>query len=349
MPDALPASWLAVRLSALGDVVLATGLLDLLRRERGWRFAVLTRAANAPALLGHPAVDEILTPGPEDLGLPAWTRYVASLARRFAGCGLLDLHGTLRSRLLGLAWDGPVRRYPKFALERRLLSLLGPARAPKAAGLLASLNVPQRYSLAVFDAPRSREELRPRLFLSPQELAEARDLLAAAGLDPAARPAALHPFATHPGKVWPAAHWQALAGQLDAAGIPWFVLGRSDAPSPLPGRRDLTGRTSIRQAAALIALAHCLVTGDSGPMHLGTAVQTPVVALFGPTTVHWGFFPSGENDRVLEPALPCRPCSLHGGRGCAKADPCMAAISPEEVLAAVEGTRPLISRPPCIP
>ncbi|MEW5773974.1 MAG: glycosyltransferase family 9 protein [Thermodesulfobacteriota bacterium] len=338
--DALPSSWVVVRLSALGDVVLTTGLLDLLHRERGWTFAVLTKAANAPVLEGHPAVTEIIRPGPGDLGPAAWARYAAGLARRLAGSGLLDLHGALRSRLLSLLWKGPVRRYTKLSLERRLLSRLGPARAAGAAARLAGLNVPQRYSLAVFDQARSREELRPRLFLAPAELAAARDMLAGAGLDPDSRPVALHPYATHPGKEWPAGHWQALAGLLDRAGVPWFTLGRSGAPSPLPGPRDLSNRTDLRQAAALIALSRRLATGDSGPMHLGTAVGTPVVALFGPTTVHWGFFPCGPADRVLEPDLPCRPCSLHGGRGCDRPDPCMAAIAPETVLDAVLAEAP---------
>jgi len=64
----LPRRWLVVRLSALGDVVLATGLLDLLCRERGWRFAFLTREAHAPVLAGHPAVDEVVRQVLEEVG-----------------------------------------------------------------------------------------------------------------------------------------------------------------------------------------------------------------------------------------------------------------------------------------
>lgn len=331
----LPTSWVVVRLSALGDAILTTGLLDLLHRERGWTFTVLTKPANAPVFADHPAVQAVASPGLGDLGPAGWLRFAAGLAKGHAGQGLLDLHGTLRSRLLSLLWRGPVRRYPKFGLERRLLSLLGPGRASGAAARLAGLNVPQRYSLAVFPQARSRAELRPRLYLAQPVLAQAREILVRAGLDPDRRPVALHPFATHPGKAWPAAHWRTLAGELDQAEIPWFVLGQSATPSPLHGPRDLTNRTDLRQAAALISLARCLVTGDSGPMHLGTAVGTPVVALFGPTTVHWGFFPSGERDVVLEPDLACRPCSLHGGRGCDRPDPCMAAITPARVLQAM--------------
>jgi ADP-heptose:LPS heptosyltransferase len=337
MPDALPTSWVVVRLSALGDAVLATGLLDLLYRERGWTFTVLTKVANAPVFANHPAVDEVASPGPADLGPAGWARYAADLARRFAGRGLLDLHGTLRSRLLRLLWRGPVRHFPKFALDRRLLAWLGRDRASQAAARLAALNVPQRYSLAVFPQARPKEDLRPRIFPAPDELASARTMLAEAGLDPDCRPLALHPFATHPGKEWPVGHWRILARLLDQAAIPWFVLGKSGAESPLPGPRDLANRTGLRLAAALLALSRGLVTGDSGPMHLGTAVGTPVVALFGPTTVHWGFFPSGARDVVLEPDHPCRPCSLHGGRGCSRPDPCMAAISPERVFQTVQG------------
>lgn len=75
---------------------------------------------------------------------------------------------------------------------------------------------------------------------------------------------------------------------------------------------DFTNRTDLRQLIALLAQADALVTGDSGPMHLASGVSTPVVALFGPTCREWGFFPTGENDRVLQAPLACRPCSLHG-------------------------------------
>jgi ADP-heptose:LPS heptosyltransferase len=75
-------------------------------------------------------------------------------------------------------------------------------------------------------------------------------------------------------------------------------------------------------------------------MHLGTAVRTRTVGLFGPTTRHWGFFPSGKHDTVLESALPCRPCSLHGGRGCDRGVQCMRDITPDAVFHAVTAPQP---------
>jgi ADP-heptose:LPS heptosyltransferase len=62
-------------------------------------------------------------------------------------------------------------------------------------------------------------------------------------------------------------------------------------------------------------------------------VGTPVVALFGPTSRAWGFYPSGPFDAVLERALGCRPCSLHGTTTCRNGRECLTAIEPEEVAA----------------
>nr|WP_245168190.1 glycosyltransferase family 9 protein [Desulfobaculum xiamenense] len=315
---------------------MTTGVLAHLHETRGWRFHVLTRKAFAPALTGHPAVDKIIMPDEESLHGPGWIRATRTLASQYSGWGLLDLHGTLRSMMLAARWNGPVRRYPKFSLSRRLF---GRTRLAMFGDRLAALNVPQRYALAVDDTAPARMDVRPRIHLSHDERTFADDIFIRHGLN--APVAALHPYATHAGKQWPKAHWLRLTQLLREAGWRCIVLGRD--PQPLfgddapEGVIDFTGKTTIRQTCALLARADVLVTGDSGPMHLGTAVDTRTVALFGPTTEHWGFFPSGEHDIVLQTDLPCRPCSLHGGKGCRLDTRCMRDISPETVAQAVIG------------
>jgi heptosyltransferase-2 len=60
-----------------------------------------------------------------------------------------------------------------------------------------------------------------------------------------------------------------------------------------------------------------LITNDSAPLHLATAVGTPLVALFGPTVPEQGFGPRGARDLALGHAgLACRPCSAHGPKVC---------------------------------
>ena len=336
-PKTLPKQWTAFRLGHLGDVVLTTGVLARLGETRGWTFAVVTREPWASVFTNHPFVTRVISPRDSELTTAGFAAFCRNTARQCEGWGFLDLHGSLRSRMMGLVWRGPVLRYLKMSVQRRLFLSSGGRIC--GAGLRA-VNVPQRYALAVEASLPPPEFLLPKIWLTAGERDAAREqlhsLFPGAGL-----PVALHPYATHSLKAWPDTHWKALTARLDAVGIPWIILGKG---APLfPGNsRDLTGATTLRETCALLASSRTLVTGDSGPMHLGTAVGTPVIALFGPTTREWGFFPSGERDIVLESALPCRPCSLHGKKPCPRSGECLASITPESVLRIIEETTPKV-------
>ncbi len=325
--------WVVVRLNSLGDVLLTTGVLRYWHETRGLRFTYVTRSAWLPLLKGHPAIVEGIGLHPEQLRGAVWPRTASNLAARFPRTGLIDLHGVTRTRLLQLLWLGEIRNYRKYAFHRRLF---GRCNIRRMLGPLLAHSVPQRYSLALEDQAPSREALRPVLYVTEAERAAARVLLGAQ----TARTVLLHPFATHANKLWPEVYWRALLRQLDAAGIPWRLIGQTK-----PGvrswtdafkERSLINRTDLRQSAACIAEAACLVSGDSGPMHMGTAVETPVVALFGPTHQAWGFYPSGARDQVLEVSLECRPCSLHGGSRCVRDHACMRGITVDRVFKAIK-------------
>lgn len=340
---------LAVRFGALGDVALTTGVLAWLRANRGLTFHMLTRDRFAPLFDHHPAVERV-EGLPEDqmrgLAFLATARrlvddYQGGPGRRVhpGNTALLDLHGNLRTRLIKNLWSGLAMTYPKFALWRRLYRLTGLALAERR---LLALNTPQRYSLAIEDEAPPAEALVPRLYLSAAERTWAAERLAdwpggdrdAQSKRAAAGLVALHPYATHALKAWPESRWRALTGLLDAAGLGWFVVGRAERPLFPDDPRDLTNRTDLRRTIALLGQAAVLVTGDSGPMHLAAGVDVPVVALFGPTSRAWGFYPAGARDVVLELPLPCRPCALHGQGRCARGGACLADIAPETVLAA---------------
>lgn len=100
---------------------------------------------------------------------------------------------------------------------------------------------------------------------------------------------------------------------------------------------DLTNKTSLRETCALLQRAAVLITGDSGPMHLAGGVGTPVIALFGPTTRAWGFFPAGSPGigfwKRIFPAVPA-PCT---GKNIADMTmPAMKGITPDQVMQAVD-------------
>lgn len=331
----LPRHWVVFRLSALGDVVLTTGPLLFWHREQGLRFTVVTKEGFAPVFSGHPAVAEVIALKKEELHFPRLLGVFSGMARKYADSGLLDLHGTLRSRLLRGMWKGPVRRYPKYSLERRLF-LRSRGRFFQEALLRCA--VPQRYALALEDLAPAMSELLPQIQLSEEEKSYARSLPGCSGSRPLI---AMHPFATHALKAWPLPFWRKLSVLCRKNGMDVVVIGCAPKEEchGIEGL-DLVNATSLRELCAVLWRADRLVTGDSGPMHLATAVGTPVTALFGPTTRHWGFYPAGPGDIVLERTLPCRPCSLHGGMRCPRAQECLTDISPEDVfstLARVSG------------
>lgn len=324
-----PDRWAVFRASALGDVTLTTGVLDWWNRTQGLRFTFITRSSLAPLLVGHPAVDEVIPVSLDEIDGRDWWRKSRRIAADCSGMGFIDLHRSLRSMALTMHWDGPCRDYPKFGLSRRLYRRFPLEFLERR---LSGLNVPQRYAMALDATPPPVEELRPVIRLSEAEVLTARSYLTHIGLT---RPfVALHPFATHPDKAWPMGYWLSLIPLIERAGLDWIILGKNpDHLEALDDPRNLTGRTDLRETCALLAQAKALVTADSGPMHLATAVGTPVVALFGPTARVWGFFPSGRYDTVLEQALPCRPCSLHGSTICPRGRECLTSIEPDEVAA----------------
>ena len=70
---------------------------------------------------------------------------------------------------------------------------------------------------------------------------------------------------------------------------------------------DAAGALDLADLAAVLASLDLLVTGDTGPMHLASAVATPIVALFGPADPR-RYGPRSPNQRVLRVDLPCSPC-----------------------------------------
>ena len=332
-----PKQWVVARLSALGDVVLTTGVLEHWYKTRGWRFIVITRQGLGDIFNEHPAVDKVVSLQNSEIDFPANLATFRRLARNYSGLGLIDLHDTLRTRILGALWQGRVLRYNKLSVQRRLFLLSGNKCFEQD---LLDYNVPQRYALAVDSKAPSASELVPCIFLSQTELLEAKAMLLEKQISSTAPLVAVHPYATHCQKAWPYEHWQQLLQELTALGLNWIIVGRDEVMQfkslgEVAGGNDFTNQTTLRQTCALLSQSNMLITGDSGPMHLACAVKTPVLALFGPTTRHWGFFPSGANDRVLEAQTPGRPYSLHG-QSKNKGQNCMKTISCATVLAQVK-------------
>ena len=99
---------------------------------------------------------------------------------------------------------------------------------------------------------------------------------------------------------------------------------------------DLTGALSLKELAALTARARAFVGVDSAPMHMAAAMQTPTVALFGPSgEQHWG--PWQVKHRIVasqDPRHSCRPCG-NDGCGGSKVSECLVELPVAQVQAAL--------------
>ena len=94
-----------------------------------------------------------------------------------------------------------------------------------------------------------------------------------------------------------------------------------------------TGETDIKTTASLIQMCKIFISNDTGLMHLAVAVNTKTIAIFGPT-LFWKNYPWGENNIVIRKELPCSPCYNYKEITCN--DPkCLKLIKAEEVFGEV--------------
>jgi ADP-heptose:LPS heptosyltransferase len=166
---------------------------------------------------------------------------------------------------------------------------------------------------------------------------------------PRGRTVVVHPGAGGPAKLWSSARWAEVARFLSETG--WSVVLTAG-----PGERRMIRQVQklARRAfptvlepswddlAALYAEVDLVAGCDSGPLHLATAVGTPTVRLYGPSDPAV-YGPAGAGrDRVLSSPLPCAPCGNFVDPPCGytSSAPCMALITVEEVLAAVQESVP---------
>lgn len=162
----------------------------------------------------------------------------------------------------------------------------------------------------------------------------------------------ISPSAAHETKSLPVSRWTELLKLLKSAGYLYQVLiggisdkARCDEISQHLDHPVLNtaGQTSFHELIALIQTGALLITGDSGPMHIASAVGTPLIAFFGPTVPEFGFAPFRCKHKLFEiKDLNCRPCTAHGSAKCPLGHfRCMNDINLDDVLDAVKGFIPV--------
>jgi len=322
---------LVLRLSSLGDVLLTTPAIRALRnRFPTAKIDFLTKHAFAPLLQTNPYLSKVHTyPAPNLKTI----RDLRKLASQYDL--IVDLHGTLRSRLLSFM-NGKTVRYKKYTLRRRLLTLF------KLNLLKKVRSVPERYLEPLLRFGVIDDEQGLDYFQDTEAARFAKQILTQHRLTEKSY-VALCPGAHWHTKKWPPERYQELIMLMPETR---FVLLGNKREEPLCSRIaaiaeeravNLAGKTEIAVSAEILRQARALVTNDTGLMHLACAVKTPVLALFGSTVRDFGFFPFRAKASVLEKTLRCRPCSTIGKAHCPKGTlECLSSLSAQETIAALK-------------
>jgi len=264
-----------IRLRSLGDCVLTTPALALLKAHRpDLRIAVVVEDRFRAVLEGNPDIERIVPPQ-------------AAALLRWRPRMVLNLHGGTRSMALTMAAGVLIRA--GFAHHR--YSFLYSDKIPRAQEILGEerpVHTAEHIASAMFWMGV------PRYPIPGAKLA--------AGIPPEiARGgyAVLHPFASEAAKTWPASRFAKIALHLrNACGLePVFVAGPDDDTRPFEGFRVWRG-APLEDVKSLMAGAQIFVGNDSGPAHIAAAFGVPVVAIFGASNpVTWA--PWRTEARVL--------------------------------------------------
>ena len=308
---------LLIQTAFIGDVVLATSLVETLKAEYpNAEIDFLLRKGNEGLLKGHPKLREVLVFDKKQgkyrqlrkmLKRIRAERYDYAInVQRFFTTGLMAALSGAKTKIgfdkNPMSWAFQERHSHEISID------------PKQSTHEVERNFGLIRSLVTRVAP-----LPPRLY--PMEK------------DYQAVPQDQGYVCLAPASVWftkqlPAEQWLEIIRRLPKHLHIYLIGGPGDADlcQDLRKRADfpqeqmevLAGKIGFLESVALIEKAQMTYANDSAPMHFASAVNAPITAVFCSTVPRFGFGPLSEQSYILEhpSPLPCRPCGLHGKKAC---------------------------------
>jgi heptosyltransferase-2 len=332
--SASPPATLLIQTAFIGDVILATALVEYLAQHEPLApLDVLVRRGNESLLAGNPHIRHVLIWDKKTQKYPNLLRLLRQIRQaeygrvvtlqRFASTGFLTAFSGA-SVLAGFT-ENPFSRF----FTRRVPHVIGDGthEVQRNLGLLIEV----QPSIAT-------PKLRPRLYPTPTDEAAAEPYAAVGQY------ICIAPTSVWFTKQYPQEKWLELLAALPPE-LPVYLLGGPPDTAACeqlaqaagrPGLLNLSGKLSLLASAALMRGAVLSYVNDSAPMHLCSAVDAPVCAVFCSTVPAFGFGPLSTFSRVVEHLGPlaCRPCGLHGHARCPLGHfRCAREIGTEQLLA----------------
>jgi lipopolysaccharide heptosyltransferase II len=349
-----PQRILLIRMDLIGDLTMSLTILRPLKRTYpDAEIDLLATPSSATIASADPDLAEIITYDPN-----IWRRPKALLQRK-NWQEAMTLHKRLRARHYDLAIS-------VFSPWAAILAVLSGAQRRLGFGKesypgFMTDDVPGRhwdpndhkhevdYCLELARAAGAivePDDRIPKLFVDPQAYQQVEQILQQEGWNPERPLIACHVSSNNgQSKRWPIPYWATLMDRLireDAANV--IITGASGdlfLIEQITQRMQehpiiLAGKTSLPQLAALLQKADLLISGDSGPMHIGAAVGTPLIAIHGPTDPALSG-PVSPRATILRSDIWCSPCyNAKGPADCRFfTTQCMKDITPNQVFTVI--------------
>ena len=305
-----PVRILLVQTAFIGDAILATALLEKLHRFYPTaELDLLVRRGNETLFRGHPFLHELLVWNKRSGKYRDLYRLLTHIrARRYDHLVNLQRFGAT-GLLTALSGARETVGFRKNPLARCFTRTLPHPIGDGTHEVTRNLALIEHLTDASFE--------RPKLYPTPEDFTAVRH---------SGPYVCFAPTSVWFTKQWPAENWVRLAQQMPADHQIHLLGGPGDRTACQRIADQITQRTvrnragelSFLESTALMRGARMNYVNDSAPLHLCSAVNAPVTAIFCSTVPEFGFTPLSDDATVVETSHPldCRPCGLHGHRAC---------------------------------
>jgi len=325
---------LIIRLSSIGDILLTTPFIRQIRKvfpESQIDFVIKNKYSDL--LENNPHINNLIK-FDNDTGVAGLKELRNTLIENEYSY-IFDLHNNLRSNFLRQKLNCQNKYYiKKNKLVQFLLVKFKINRYPEITPIA------ERYLNVGKPAGIKDDNQGLEIFWNKDSEVSVNKILNRNGIKQNETFYAVAPGAGFYTKRWPLEYYQTFAENILAKHKSKVVV-LGDDNDKQQGKNlakynnviDLTGQLSLIQSAVVLSKSKALVSNDTGLMHMATAINTPVLAIFGSTVKEFGFYPYRSKSIVVENRdLKCRPCSHIGRNNCPKEHfKCMKEIAPKIV------------------
>lgn len=320
--------FLVIQTAFIGDAILATALLEkLYQHYPNAQIDFLVRNGNESLLEGHPFVHQVLVLNKKEKYKSFW-----QLLKQIRKTGYAAVINPHRFALTGLL-TGLSKAKQRIGFRKNPFSWLYTQKFEHHIGTTLPAKHEVERNQMLIAALTNAQAAKPKLYPLPKHFEQVPKEEAYICIAPAS--------------VWftkqlPAAKWVELIDRFTNNLTIYLIGGPSDkalceqiataAKHPLV--KNKAGQLSFLASAAWIAQAKMNYANDSAPLHIASAMDAPITAVFCSTVPEFGFTPLSTQSKVIQSTkqLDCKPCGLHGKKACPKGHFDCAKIEVEQLL-----------------